>query len=115
RVFMGREQPLGERLDQLGLADAGRPEEQERPERSVVLGQSDAGAAGGVGDQLDGLLLADHAAVEILLEGVQALELAGDELADRDAGAGGYDRGDVGLADERRSPRGGRRLARVCL
>ena len=83
------------------------PRNRKRPERAVALGQSDAGAADGVGDQLDGLLLADHAAVEVLLEGVQALELAGDQLADRDARAGSHDRGDVGLADDHAARRRG--------
>ena len=78
------EQPLGQRLDELGLADARRAEEQERAQRLVLLGQADAGAADGVGDDLDGLLLADDAPVQVGLELLQALELAGDELAHRD-------------------------------
>jgi hypothetical protein len=39
--------------------------------------------------------------VEVLLERSEALELAGDELAHRDPGAGGHDGGDVRLADDR--------------
>ena len=35
--LLGREQPLGDRLDELGLADAGRAHEQEAPERTIRL------------------------------------------------------------------------------
>ena len=44
-------------------------------------------------------LLADDPLVQIVLERHQALELAGDQLADGDAGARLDDRRDVGLAD----------------
>ena len=44
--LLGREQPLRERLDQLGLADAGRAEEQERAERAVALGEARRGRGG---------------------------------------------------------------------
>ena len=74
------------------------------------LGQADAGAADRVGDDLDRLVLPDHARVEVGLEVLQALELARDQLPDGDAGARGDDRGDVGLADD---PLGRRRLGRV--
>ena len=94
-----REQPLGQRLDELRLADARRPEEQERPERLVALGEPDARAADGVGHGLDRLLLADDAPVQVGLELGEALELAGHELAHRDPGARGDDRGHVGLVD----------------
>ena len=67
--LLGREQPLRERLDQLGLADAGRAEEQERaraggrPRRGPTRARRI-----GVGDDLDGLVLADHALVQVVLE-----------------------------------------------
>ena len=107
--LLGREQPLRERLDQLGLADAGRAEEQEGAERAVALGEADAGAADRVRDDLDGVVLADDALVQVGLELVQALQLAGHQLAHRDAGAGGDDRGDLGLADLQRTS-----LASIC-
>ena len=47
-------------------------------------------------------VLADHALVQVVLELLQALELAGHELADGDAGARGDHRGDLGLADRAR-------------
>ena len=62
----------------------------------------DAGAPHGVGDDLDGLLLADDPRVQVGLEVLQALQLAGDQLAHRDPGARGDHGGDVGLADHGR-------------
>jgi hypothetical protein len=44
------EQELGERLGQLGLADAGRAQEHERADRPVRVLQAGARAAHGVGD-----------------------------------------------------------------
>ena len=44
------EQEIGQRLGQLGLADAGGAEEQERADRPVGILQAGAGAAHGVGD-----------------------------------------------------------------
>ena len=76
------------------------PEEQERAQRLVAVGQADAGAPHGVGDQLDGLLLPDDPRVQVGLQVLQPLELAGHQLAHRDAGARGHDGGDVGLADD---------------
>ena len=75
--LLAREQPVGERLDQLGLADAGRAEEEERAERTAGVGQADAGTADAVGDELDRALLADDALVQVVLERAEALELAG--------------------------------------
>ena len=97
--LLGREQPLGERLHQLGLADAGRAEEQERAQRAVALGQADAGAPDRVRHGLHGLVLADHALVQVGLELLQALELVRHQLAQRDAGARRDHGGDLGLAD----------------
>ena len=55
------EQEVGQRLGQLGLADAGRAEEQERAGRPVRVGDAGARAAYGVGDGVDRRLLADQA------------------------------------------------------
>ena len=62
------EQELGERPGELGLADAGGPEEHERADRPVGVGQAGAAAADGVGDGGDGVVLADDPLVELLLE-----------------------------------------------
>ena len=61
------EQELGERARQLGLADAGRPEEDEAAERPVRILQPGAGAADRVGHRVDRLVLADDALVQPLL------------------------------------------------
>jgi hypothetical protein len=59
--LFGVEQELGQRLAQLGLADAGGAEEQERADRPVRVRQPGAGAADGVGHGAHRLVLADHA------------------------------------------------------
>ena len=56
------EQEVGQRAGQLGLADAGRAEEQERADRAVRVGQAGPAAADGVGHGVDGLVLADRPA-----------------------------------------------------
>jgi hypothetical protein len=53
------EQELGQRLGQLGLADAGGAEEQERADRPVRVLQPGARAAHGLGDRLHRLVLTD--------------------------------------------------------
>ena len=45
-VLLGVEQELGERLAELGLADAGRPEEQERAVRAVRIGTGPSASGG---------------------------------------------------------------------
>ena len=89
------EQRLGERPRELGLADAGRPEEEERADRPVRVAQPRARAPDRAGDRLDGLVLPDHALVELRLEAEQALALLLGQLCDRDAGAARHDLGDV--------------------
>jgi hypothetical protein len=98
RVLRG-EEALGQGLDELGLPHARRAEEQEGPERLVALAESDARAADRVGDGGHRGLLADDPAMQVVLERAEALELGGDELADRDPGAGADHRGDLGLVD----------------
>jgi hypothetical protein len=56
------EQEAGERLGQLGLADAGGAEEQEAAERTVRVLQAGARAAHGLRHGLDRILLPDDAA-----------------------------------------------------
>ena len=89
------EHELRQRAGQLGLADAGRAEEQERADRAVGVGQAGPRAAQRVGDGLDGFLLADHAQVEALLHVDELLDLALDEPGDRDAGPLADDLGDL--------------------
>ena len=62
------EQVFGERLGQLGLAHAGRAEEQERANGSLGIAKSRARAPDGVRDGDDGLVLVDHPSVQRLFE-----------------------------------------------
>ena len=89
------EHELGERACELGLADAGRPEEQERADRAVGVLQAGARAAQRGGDGLDRLVLADDAFVQALLHVDQLLGLALEQAADGDAGPARDDLGDV--------------------
>jgi hypothetical protein len=75
-VILAVEQELGQRLAQLGLADAGRPEEQERAVRPVRVGEAGARAADRIGHQPHRLVLADHALVQLALHLQQLLALA---------------------------------------
>ena len=93
------EHELGERARELGLADAGRPEEDERADRPVRILQPGARAAQGVRNRLDRLVLADDALVQPLLHVDELLRLAFQQLVDRDAGPACDDGGDVVLVD----------------
>jgi hypothetical protein len=53
------EQELGERLGELGLAHARGAQEDERAGRTLGVLEAGAGAADGLADGLDGLVLAD--------------------------------------------------------
>ena len=93
------EQEVRERLGQLGLADAGRAQEQERPGGAVGVGDARAGAAHGVGDGGDGGPLADQPAADHLLHAQQLGGLALEQPAGRDARPGLDDVGDLLGAD----------------
>ena len=80
------EQELGQRLGQLGLADAGRAEEDERPTRALRILEAGPGAADGLGDRLDGVLLTEHPLVQFGLHVEELLRLFLGELVHRDAG-----------------------------
>ena len=62
------EEELGQGLGQLGLADAGRPQEQERADRPVGVLQAGPAAPDGVGDGADGRVLVDHPQVDLVFE-----------------------------------------------
>ena len=93
------EHELGERTCELGLADAGRAEEDERADRPVRILQTGARAAERVRDRLDRLVLADDALVEPLLHVDELLGLALEQPVDRDARPARDDGGDVVLVD----------------
>ena len=89
------EQKRGERLGQFGLADAGRPEEQERADRPVRVLQAGARPAHRLRDRGDRLVLADDAGFEGVFHVQQLAALAFEHLFDRHAGPARDDRGDL--------------------
>src|SRR3954471_22641796 len=95
------EEELGERARQLGLADAGRAEEHEGAGRALRILQAGARAPDRLRDDLDRLVLADDALVELLLHAHELLRLGLGELEHRDAGPHRDDVGDLLLADGR--------------
>ena len=76
------EQELGERARELGLADAGRAEEDEAAERPVRILQAGAGAADRVRHRGHRVVLADDALVQPLLHVDELLDLAFHQPAD---------------------------------
>ena len=93
------EHELGQRSGQLGLADAGRPQEDEVADGVARVFESGAGAPDGLGDGVDGLVLADDALVQDLFHLQQAGGLLLGELDHRDAGPHGHHLGDVLFRD----------------
>src|SRR5690606_15519371 len=89
------EELLGEGLRQLGLADAGGAEEDERAQRAARLLEPGAAPAHGVRHGLDGLRLADDALLQHLLHPKELLLFGLQHLRDGDAGGAGDDLGDV--------------------
>ncbi len=98
---LAAEHELGEGLGELRLPDAGRAEEDERADRALRVLQAGTGAADGLRDDLDGLLLADDPVVERVLHVEQPLGLLLGDARDRDAGPHRDDLGDLLLADGR--------------
>ena len=80
------EQIFGQRLGQLGLADAGRAQEHERADRPVRILQAGARAAHRGRHRLDRFGLADHALADLLLHAQQLFLLAFEHAVDRNAG-----------------------------
>ena len=93
------EQELGECARQLGLADAGRAQEQERAERAARILKPGPRAAHRVGHQPHRLVLSDDAVVQALLHVDQLLDLSLHETRDRNPGPLGHHLGDVLLVD----------------
>ncbi len=57
------EHKFGQGLSQLRLAHAGRPQKDERPNRTFGVLKARSGPPNGFGNSLDGLMLADHTLV----------------------------------------------------
>ena len=83
------EEIFRESLGQLGLADTGGTQEDKRADWAAGVVEACTRAAHGIGDGADGLVLADHAIVQFLLEVEQLLFLALDHLVDRYASPAG--------------------------
>src|SRR4051812_18838878 len=98
-VVLGVEQRPGERARELGLADAGRAEEDERADRPPRVLDPRAGADDGVGDEPDRLVLADDALVQDLVEAQELFALALHQPRDRNAGPARHDLGDLVVGD----------------
>ena len=89
------EQELGQRAGQLGLADPGGAQEDERADRSLRVLEPGAGTPDGVRDGDHRLVLADQPLVQPVLHVQQLLGLALHQAADRDARPARDDLGDV--------------------
>ncbi|EDT05438.1 63 kDa protein [Burkholderia ambifaria IOP40-10] len=112
------EQRVGERERRLGLADAGRPGEQEYAERRVFAFQASLGGAQTLSQGADRIVLSDHACGERRLEREQAPQFVLDEIADRYARPFGDHardglRIDVGGDHRRLSPSARERVDRI--
>ena len=80
------EQVLGDGFGQFGLAHAGRPEEQERPERTVFIVQPGTRPAHGIGHGHHRVMLADDPLAQLLFHPQQLLALTFQHLGRGDAG-----------------------------
>ena len=76
----------GQRLGQLGLANAGGADKDKGANRPGWVFQTRAGAPDGIRDGMDGFILADDALVQALFHVQQFIGFALHHLAERDAG-----------------------------
>ncbi len=106
------EQAVGERLRQLRLSDTGRTEEQERSDGTTSIAHAGPAAAYGTRHGGHGIVLTDHASVQVAFEISETLALALGESAGGDAGGTGDHLGDLPLVDDRDAC--GRSLAGGC-
>jgi hypothetical protein len=88
--LLGIEQEAGQRLGQLGLADTGRAEKQERAIGPVRVGQTGARTTNRIGHHAHRFALADHAPGERFLHAQQLVAFAFEHLGHRDAGPLGH-------------------------
>src|SRR5208282_3559005 len=84
-----------ERLGQLGLANAGRPEKHERADRVVRILQAGARTPYRGRHGLDRFGLADHTLADLLLHAKELFLFAFQHAVDRNAGPARDDLGDV--------------------
>ena len=94
RVFRA-EHELSERLGELRLSNACRPEEEEAADRALRIFQSGAGAANRAAKRADRLLLADHPTAQHLLHFQKSCSLCLCESHHWDPRPHGNHRGDL--------------------
>ena len=99
RALVVAEEEIGQGLGQLGLADTGRAEEDERPGRTLRVLQAGSGTADRLGDGVDGVLLADDPLVQLVFHAEELFGLFLGQLVDGDAGPDREDLGDRLLVD----------------
>src|SRR5438876_2972143 len=93
------EEEAGQLASQLRLTDAGWPEEDERADGPLRVLEAGACPPHRLGDDLDGIVLADQTGVDVLLHPHQPGGLLLDEARHRHAGPGADDLGDVLLVN----------------
>ena len=93
------EHGLGQCLAQLGLADTGRAEEQERTDRALRVAQADTAAADCLGNCGYSLALTDDTLMQRILEVQQTLSLVLGQLSNRNTGPAGDNGGNIVLGD----------------
>ena len=93
------EEEFGQRAGQFGFADPGRAQEDERPDRTVRILQAGARANHRVSHRGHGLILSDHALVQMLFQMEQLLHLAFHQARHRHAGPSRDDFGDILLVN----------------
>ncbi len=96
-ALLAAEQELGERLGQLGLAHAGRAEEDERPTGTARVLEPGASPAYRLADRSDRFVLADDALVKHVLHAEQLGGLLLGEVGDRNTRPHRDDLGDLAL------------------
>ena len=89
------EDRCGKGFREFRLADAGRPEEEERSDRPVGIGESRPRSTHSLGHRGHGLVLSDHPVVQRVLEAEQFLALLSGQLRHRDSGLPRHHLGDV--------------------
>ena len=93
------EQELGQRLGELGLADAGRPEKDQRSNGTPGIAETGARPLDRQAHPMDGIVLADDSAAQPILDAEQLLALALEHARDRDTGPVGDHARDVHRLD----------------
>jgi len=94
RVFIS-EHDIRKRLGKLGLADAGRSEEDKRSDRTARILESHSAAAYRACNRFNSVVLPDYPLLENFVEVEKSLLLLGCELLHGDTRPCGHDIGDI--------------------